>query len=159
MADAVAELARNVDAELVAVAGDVRAQMLILESLPTDVATVAVRIEAGAPEGIAADVVRLLSSKVAERVTAAAEEVRAGVANGVGSTDPAAVIDALGEGRVAKLLVHDDGGTTDDHAEADGRGGRLVDRAIAAALATDAEIIVVPNLAVMDGPIAATLRW
>jgi hypothetical protein len=36
---------------------------------------------------------------------------------------------------------------------------RLVDRAIAAAFATDAEIIVVPRLAMMDGPVAATLRW
>jgi len=34
-----------------------------------------------------------------------------------------------------------------------------VDRAVCAALATDAEILIVPNLAMLDGPLAALLRW
>lgn len=65
-------------------------------------------------------------------------------------------MDALRDGRVARLLVHDDGGPGDPAAT---DGARLVDRAIVAALASDAEILVVPQLAMMDGPVAATMRW
>jgi hypothetical protein len=155
VADAVAALAREVDAELVAVAGDIRAQMFILESLPADVADISVRIDAGSPTGIADEVVRLLSTKVAARVTAAAESVRAGLSGGSASTDPDVIMDALRDGRVARLLVHDDGGPGDPATD----GARLVDRAIVAALASDAEILVVPQLAMMDGPVAATMRW
>ena len=159
VADAVTTLAQSVDAQLVAVAGDIRAQMFILESLPADIADITVRIEAGSPEGIADEVVRLLSTIVAERVTAAAELVRAGENNNRASVDTNTIVDALRQGRVATLLVHDD--ATSEHA-ADPTwldGARLVDRAIATALATDAEILVVPHLAVMHGPLAATLRW
>lgn len=156
VADAVAAMAREVDAQLVAVAGDIRAQTFILESLPTDVAERAVRIEAGSPEGIAAEVVRLLSTIVAERVTAAAERVRAGLGTGMASTDMAEIVEALRAGRVDTLLVHDDN-QGDDAGWRD--GARAVDRAIAAALATGAEIVVVPSLAVMDGPLAALMRW
>ena len=159
VADAVAALARQVDAELVACRGDIRAQTFILDSLPADVADIAVRIDAGSPDGIADEVVRLLSTIVAERVTAAAEQVRAGLAAGTASTDTDTIIDALREGRVDTLLVHDDATAPDD---ADPRwpdGARLVDRAIVGALATDAEILVVPQLAMMDGPLAATMRW
>ena len=122
VADAVADLVRKVDAVLVAVSGDIRAQTFILESLP-------------------------------------AEEVRAGLANGTASTDSDAVMDALRDGRVARLLVHDDGTPGDQTAPTSSDGARLVDRAIDAALATDAEILVVPHLAMMDGPLAATMRW
>jgi hypothetical protein len=159
VAEAIAMLARKVDAALVAVAGDIRAQTFILESLPADIAQVAVRIEAGSPDGIAAEVVRLLASKVAERVTAAAEAVRAGIPTGTASTDSNVIMDALRDGRVARLLVHDDGTPGDQADPTSPDGTRLVDRAIVAALATDAEILVVPHLAMMDGPLAATMRW
>jgi hypothetical protein len=159
VADAVATLARKVDAELVAVSGDIRAQTFILESLPADIADISVKIEAGSPAGIANEVVRLLATKVGERVTAAAEIVRAGLPNGTASTDSNEIIEALREGRVARLLIHDDG-TPGDHAMPTWcDGARLVDRAIVAALATNAEIVVVPRLAMMDGPLAATMRW
>ena len=105
------------------------------------------------------EVVRLLSTKVAERVTAAADDVRAGLASGTASTDPTVIVDALNEGRVAKLLVHDDNTPGDQPDATRCEGARLVDRAIVAALATDAEILVVPQLAMMDGPVAATMRW
>ncbi len=158
VADAVATLARKVGAHLVAVAGDIRAQTFILESLPTDVADIAVRIDAGSPERIADEVVRLLSTMVAERVSAAAELVRAGLTSGTASIDSNTIINALREGRVDTLLVHDDATSThDDPTWLD--GARLIDRAIVAALATDAEIVVVPHLAMMDGPLAASMRW
>ncbi len=159
VADAVATLARTVDAELVAVAGDIRAQTFILESLPADIANMSVRIEAGSPSGIANEVVRLLATKVAERVTVAAELVRAGLPDGTASTDSNVIIEALRQGRVARLLVHDDGTPGDQATPTWCDGSRLVDRAIVAALATDAEILVVPHLAIMDGPLAATMRW
>ena len=51
---------------------------------------------------------------------------------------------ALVEGRVQTLLIHDDGsGQTDD--PTDQLEPRKADRAIAAALSTDAEIMVVPR--------------
>lgn len=159
VADAVATLARKVDAQLIAVAGDIRAQVFILESLPADIADITVRIDAGSPAGIADEVVRLLSTIVAERVTTAADLVRAGLNNDIASIDTNTIVAALRRGRADTLLVHDD--ATSGHA-ADPNwldGARLVDRAIVAALATDAEILVVPRLAMMHGPLAATLRW
>lgn len=164
VADAVATMARDVDARLIAVAGDVRAQNLVVESLPGDLADVTVRIEAGSPDGIADEVVRLLSTIVAERVTAAAERVRAGLAAGTASIETPTIVDALRPGRVDTLLVHDDGTAGRDTAADDVDaawldGARLVDRAIVAALATDAEILVVPNLAMLEGPLAAIMRW
>lgn len=167
VADAVAELASRVDAELVAVAGDVRAQNFVVEHLPRDVADITVKIESGSADGIADEVVRQLSTLVANRVTDEAERVRAGIDGGSAAVDAASVAAALTEGRVDTLLVNDaDTGEASDHAgetsdveESWLRGARLVDRAIAAALATDAEILVVPNLAVMDSPVAAVMRW
>jgi Bacterial archaeo-eukaryotic release factor family 2 len=159
VADAVEALDRKVDAQLIAVAGDIRAQTFILESLPTDVAAVTVKIEAGSPEGIADEVVRLLSTIVAERVTAAAELVRGGLSNGMASVDTDTIIDGLREGRVETLLVYDDGTSGHDADPTWLDGARLVDRAIAAALATDAEVLVVPHLAMLDGPLAALMRW
>jgi len=159
VADAVAIMARDVQAELIAVAGDVRAQGFVLDLLPADVAGVAVKIEAGSPAGIADEVVRLLSTIVAERVTAASELVRSRLSHGTAAIDAGEIIDALREGRVETLLVHDDGSDGDfvDPSWLD--GARLVDRAIVSALSTDAEILVVPNLAMLDGPLAAVLRW
>ena len=164
VADAVAELARRVDAQLVAVAGDVRAQTFVLESLPEDVAGVTVKIEAGSPDGIAAEVVRLLADITAREVTAAAERVRNGLAHGVSAVDVGEVLAALRDGRVETLLVHDDGAEqpalSGAEPGAEGlAGARTVDAAIAAALRTDAEVLVVPNLAFMTGPAAAILRW
>lgn len=159
VADSVAKMARHVQAQLVALAGDVRAQALVLDLLPTDVAATAVKIEAGSPTGIAHEVVRLLSTIVAERVTAAAELIRSRLTHGTATIEAVEVVEALREGRVETLLVHDDGSDGPD-VESEWRdGARLVDRAICAALATDAEILVVPNLAMLNGPLAAVLRW
>jgi hypothetical protein len=159
VADAVARLARTVDAELVAVAGDIRAQTFILGSLPVDIANMSVRVEAGSPSGVANEVVRLLATKIGDRVTAAADIVRAGLPNGTASTDSNVIIEALRQGRVARLLVHDDGTPGDQSVPTWCDGSRLVDRAIVAALATNAEILIVPHLTIMDGPLAATMRW
>lgn len=162
VADAVAGLARKVDARLIAVSGDVRAQTFVLDALPADMSDRAVKIEAGSPAGIAEEVVRLLSDQVAVHVVALADELRTGLANGQATTNPEATMGALVEGRVDTLLVHDDG-TPEPVLVGDQAGfpagARVVDAAIAAALRTDAAIVVVPRLAVLDGPVAALLRW
>jgi hypothetical protein len=156
--EAVTDLARQVDAQLIVVAGDIRAQTFMLESLPADLAGIAVRVDAGSAEGIAGEIVRTLSTIVAQRVTAAAELVRAGIGHGTASLESAVIADALRDGRVDTLLVHDDGGSGSDTAtEPDGT--RTIDRNIVAALSTDAEVLVVPHLAMMDEPFAAVMRW
>jgi hypothetical protein len=162
VADAVASLARDVDARLIAVAGDVRAQGIVIEALPDEVADRTVRIEEGSPEGIADHVVRLLSSQVAERSTELAEGVRAGLSSGLATVAVDEVLAAALEGRVDTLLVHDAGDDEPLIGEPLGEipaGVRVVDAAIVAALRTDAEVFVVPNLAMMEGPVAAILRW
>ena len=162
VADAVAVMARRVDARLIAISGDVRAQTFVLESLPADVSDIAVKIEGGSPEGIADEVVRLLTDQVASHVVELADRFRTANANGHATSDTTATLDALSEGRVDTLLVHDDGAaepTIGPDRRGFPAGARVVDAAIAAALRTDATVVVIPRLAVLDGPIGALLRW
>lgn len=155
VAETVAEMAMRVDAQLVAVAGDVRAQSLVIDDLPADVAPRVVALDAGDPAGIADEVVRELSTIVATEATELSRSLRAGCADGRATTDGDEVLRALTEGRVEVLAVHDDGS---DGPTVDG-GPRLVDAAIAGALRTDARIVVLPDVAVLDGPVAARFRW
>lgn len=160
--EAVADLAHRVDAQLIAVAGDVRAQGFVLEALPADLADRAVKIEAGSPDGVADEVVRLMADLAASRVTDLAERFRTARAAGRGAAGVDDVLTALAEGRVDTLLVHDDG--ADEPVIAPGsplgpEGARVVDAAIVGAIRTEAEVVVVPRLAVLDGPVAAILRW
>jgi hypothetical protein len=165
VADAVADMARRVDARLIAVAGDVRAQAFILDGLPADVVDLAVKIDAGSPEGIAAEVAESVAAIVAERVADAGEQVRAGLADGTASLDADAILDALAEGRVGTLLVE---AATDGDGRLPATGSAdpalvdradTVDRAIVAALATDAEILVASHLTMSGAPLAASMRW
>jgi hypothetical protein len=164
VAQQTATLARSVGAEVVFVAGEVRARSLLVDELDGvhDVPDV-VGLESGSPDTIADDVVRELSDRVARRVRDLAERVREAAGDGRATTDTAETLAALAEARVDTLLVHDDvdvhGETTDRVIAGLPAGARAVDVAIAAALVSDAEIVVVPKLAVMDGPLAATLRW
>jgi hypothetical protein len=161
VADAVAALARRIDASLVAVAGDVRAQTFVLGALPADVADRAVKIDAGSPQGIADEVVRLLSDQVAARIVALADQLRTDLANDRATLGTGATLRSLAQGRVDTLLVHDDGTAEPTVPSGLGlpEGARAVDASIAAALRTDAEVVVVPQLAVLEGPIAGRLRW
>ena len=109
VAAAVAAMSRDVDAHLVAVAGDVRAQTLVLAALPHDVARSAVKIDVGSAEGIAEEVVRLLSDVVARRVAGLADELRSALSANTGAVGVDDTLAALTEGRVRTLLVHDDG--------------------------------------------------
>ncbi|MEO8266111.1 MAG: Vms1/Ankzf1 family peptidyl-tRNA hydrolase [Ilumatobacteraceae bacterium] len=162
VAAAVASLARTVGAQLIAVAGDVRAQGFVLSALPADLVGVAVKIDEGSPDGISDQVVRLLSSQVASRIAELADRLRTGLATGLATTELDDVVSAAATGRVDTLLVCDDDldvPTTEHEVAGVPAGTRLVDAAIVAALRTDATIYVVPNLAVLDGPLAALYRW
>lgn len=164
VADAAADLARSVDAELIVVVGEVRARSLLVDELDGahDVPDV-VGLESGSPDAVADDVVRLLADRAARRITELVDQLRSALPEERATTDTEATLSALAEGRVETLLVHDD---ADDEAELTEReiagvpsGARTVDVAITVALRTDADVVVVPTLSVMDGPIAATLRW
>jgi len=92
-------------------------------------------------------------------VTTAAELVGAGLTSDIGSIDTKAIVGALREGRVDTLLVHDDEMSGHEAGPTWLDGVRLVDRAFVAALATDAEMFVDPNLAMMGGSLVAMMRW
>jgi hypothetical protein len=72
------------------------------------------------------------------------------------------MFDALSSGRVETLFVHEDGG---DQPEVIGSGTfespqrRRVDRAVAEALSTAANIVVIPNIGELSDGAAATPRW
>lgn len=162
VAEAITAVDEHVHAQMVFVAGDVRAQTLVIESLPHRVREHTVKIEAGSVDGIAEEVVRLVADHVAREIRDLAEQMKARLGTGTATIDSAEVVSALAEGRVEHLLVHDDGAddpVVDRDLGGVPAGARLVDAAILAAVRSDAEITVVPKLALLDGPIAALLRW
>lgn len=162
VAEAAARLARAVDARLIVVAGDIRAQGFVLAAMPSDLADIAVKIDEGSPDGIADHVRQLLSSMATAQSTELAERLRDGLVNSLASVDAHEVLEAAAEGRIDTLLVHDDDldkPTTARTIAGIPTGTRVIDAAIVMALRTDAEIFVVPNLAAMSGPIAAIFRW
>jgi len=162
VADTAAKLAGRIAADVVFVAGETRARHLVVESLAGVQDLHVVNIEAGDPDGIADAVVRSLSDRVASAVTALAEEVKNRLGTGTAASRTDDVLARLSEGRVDVLLVHDDGSDdpgTDDEIAGVPAGARVVDAAVVAALRSDARIVVVPNLAFMEGPLASLDRW
>ena len=162
----IVDLVDDHNAELVFVAGDVRARHLVRESLPERVRDQTTLIESGSPEGVADEVVRQLADHTARNARALAEQLAERQGTGTAATDAARVMAWLAEGRVEHLLVHDDGAdgpslgdATDGQPGDTDAGARLVDAAIAAALRSDAEITAIPRVAALDGPIAALARW
>lgn len=162
VATQIVEMADTHQPEMIFVAGDVRAQHLLLESLPERQRSLTTLIEAGSPDGVADEVVRLLADHVARGVREVIGQVEMRRDAGTASTDVADILACLDEGRVEHLLVHDDG--TDEEVttrEVAGvpAGARIVDAAIAGALRSDADITVIPRVAKLEGPIAALYRW
>ena len=158
----IVEVSRHHEPEMIFIAGDVRAQNMVLESLPERERDMTSLIAAGSPEGIADEVARMLSDHAARGVRDLVERLEQRVGTGTASTDVADILACLAEGRVEHLLVHDDGSedpvTTESHG-ATPAGARVVDAAIAAAIRTDADVTIVPRVAALDGPIAALYRW
>jgi len=156
VADAVHDVATAVDARLVLIAGPTRASTMLvslLESLDLPVHL----LEAGSVDGIADEIVRRVADVQASDTKAVLDEAKERIEHRAVSA--AHVTSALSKGRVRTLLVHDAGdeiGTTESDDIGD---ARLVDRCIAEALTTDAEIRVVPRVALLDDDVAAILRW
>lgn len=148
VADAARSLAQDVDARLVLVAGPTRAQSMVASLLDERLDTPIHRVDAGDADGIAREVVRYVADVVASDTKALLDEVAERIDRR--ATTASDVEAALAEGRVETLLVHEDADT--QHSE-------LIDRCIAGALRTDADVRVVPNVAILDRGAAALLRW
>lgn len=145
VADVIGQVAIDVDPMLIAVAGDVRARHLVLDALPPALASLAVEIGAGDADGIVDEVMRSLGDLHARMQLDVLDQLR----STGGVTDAAEVEIALSEGRVSTLVVTGD----PDHAAG-------VDQAVVGALATSADIVVVPSVreVATDG-LAAIPRW
>jgi hypothetical protein len=160
VAEVTAHLAARVQARLIAVAGNDRSQSLVLHDLPADLQPIAVRISAGAPDRITDEVDEHLRLLLDTEVSETAERIRAGLGTGLAGTDEQEILEALENGRVETLLVHDDGGDEPFAPAAEGtRPSRLVDVAIAAALRTDAAVVVAPTREVLGSVLGAVYRW
>ncbi len=160
--DAIVAMASDIHPVLIAVAGDVRAQQFVLDGLPTSLAHRAIKIEAGSPAGIADEVVKLAADHVAREFSDLADRLRATIATGTGVIGVPETLAALGEGRVEVLLLHDDPSdvaTIAERLHGAPAGSRAVDAAIFAGLVTNADIRLVPSLAMLDGGMGAILRW
>ncbi len=151
VAESAHQLAMNVDARLVAIAGPPRARSMVSSALGEHVHNHEYQIEqieAGDVDGIAEAVTRLTANVAATDAKQTIERAKDSMARHDFDGD---VLAALEAGRVHTLLVHDDGDTTADD--------RHVDACIAQALDTGAAICVVPNVdALIDG-VGAILRW
>jgi hypothetical protein len=162
VAQAIEELAREIDPALIAVAGEVRAVPLVVDALPTALADRVSLIEAGESEGVAEEVARHVADHVARVSVQLIEDVKNRESAGTATTATDATLEALEQGRVDTLLVNDDdadGPTLDEPRLGAEAGTRVVDAAIAAAMRTDADVRVIPNVADFEGPLAALLRW
>jgi hypothetical protein len=156
-ADDIAEsadgLARRVDARLVAVSGPARARSMVVESLDALVRNDEYSIESieqGDVDGIVDAVTRLTADIAASDTVATIQRAKKSTATAADFDGD--VLAALEAGRVDTLLVHDDADTT--------TSDRHVDRCIAGALATGADIVVVPSVTILDDDgVAAVLRW
>ncbi len=162
VATQIVHMAEQHQSEMIFISGDVRAQHLVFDALPERERGITSLIEAGSADGVADEVVRLLSDHVARGVRDLVERLKQRDGTGTASTDVDEILASLDEGRVEHLLVNDDGTddvvTTEEHG-ATPAGARVVDAAIVAALRTDADVTVIPRVAVLDGPIAALYRW
>ena len=154
VADAAAALAEQTGARVIAVVGPTRARSMVAAGVDERVPIRVEQIDAGDPEGAADEITRLTADVAANDVMRLIEAVRERVGTGTASTSADDIRQALTQGRVETLLVHDD-----ENAVIESSAARLVDWAIQRALATDAHVHVVPNVSVLDDGLAATLRW
>ena len=153
-ADATVALARRTDARLIAVVGPTRARSMVADAIAERSDIRVEQVRAGDADGAADEITRLTADVAASDTMRLIEAVREGVGTGRSSTSANHTRDALQQGRVQTLLVHDD-----EDAEFDPHEARLIDWAIRQALATDADVHVVPNVSLLDQGLAATLRW
>lgn len=145
----VAETARSlgdqVGAVLYAVAGEERAANLTVDALGEVPGASVVMIEAGTPDGIADETLTAVADLHARLRIEILDRLRG---SDTAVTEPDEVTAALERHQVEVLLVNDNGG-----------GDRRIDTAVASALATGADVIVMPGTPELDGGLAAINRW
>jgi hypothetical protein len=174
-AAATAQLAETVGADVIVVAGDIRARELLAERLPARWRDRVVPTEGGGGE--IDDATATAVAEVAARRAADALD-RFGAQQGAANGLPA-VVAALQKAQVETLLLVDDPSSTDrawigpepghlalDRAELEALGVERpeptrADAALVRALVgTDADLILVgPDEAPLDGGVGAVLRW
>jgi hypothetical protein len=183
VADEVAELARTIDAQFVAVAGDVRATAFLLDHLPDAIAAEVITVDGSRHDhaGVADEVDRIAADHVARRSVAILHDLADHIGTERGTTDIASVLQALRRHQVETLVVaigaaadrtertayvsgsdrsqvalgRDELVDADDDAvQAD-----LDDAAIAAALVTGADVVVVPATTRLVDGLGAMLRF
>ncbi len=153
VAGAVVDLADQVDARVILVAGPTRAQSMVAQSIADLTGTRVESVDAGDLDGITAEVLRFTADVAARDSKELIETTREAKGTGQAPTSTEQLLKALELGQVETLLVHD----PDD--DIFGPESRLIDRCIKLGLLTDSSIHVVPNVDVLDNGIAAILRW
>lgn len=184
VADAVSRLARQVDAQLVALTGDVRAVQLLQDALPKEVTALVEVMDGsrsvdGSPGVDSQQLNAALAAISAHDTTALLDKLAEEQGhNGRGAQGAKATAAALAMAQVQVLLVHDD--PTDartawfgpdptlvavtaeelrDLGVDEPQSGRLVDVFIRTALATGAGVRIVPEAGRVQEDVAAILRW
>lgn len=162
VADEVATAAREHHAEVVVVAGDVRATGFLTDHLPSDVSALTTVLDVGSPEAIAEATVRVCDDHVARQTLELVGRLGDLVPADKAVRGMDATLNALAASRVSTLLVHDD---ADDDRRAtrtvDGQRleGRCVDLAIHLALTHGAEVRMIPAVASVSEGFGGILRW
>ncbi len=182
VAEAVVEMARRVDAQFVAVAGDQRSVALLRHALPPEIEALVHEIRGsrqadGSADASAEDLVRLVASARAEVTAGMLRQIREQTStDGRAAVGPEAVVEALAMGRVETLLVKDDPDDTrtawygaepmhvaltradvEAMGDAEPAEARLLDVAVWAAIGSGAGVHLIPATT-YDG-LAALLRW
>ena len=184
VATATSDMAADVRPDVVLVGGDPRSVSLLMDALAPDLATRCVcvpgtRAADGGGDRTAREVARMVETEVARRTVAAIEEFRMHLGRADRAVEGAeATFDALRQGRVSALLIHDDPdddrrawfgeepntvGLSAERITGVGSGpirdGRLVDVALRAAIGTSATARLVPRRGGPAEGIGALLRW
>lgn len=183
VADEVAHLARAIDARFVAVAGDVRATAFLVEHLPDEIAEEVITVDGSRHDhaGVSDEVDRIAADHAARRSVDILHDLAERVGTERGTTDVASILQALRRHQVETLVVAT-GAAADDSertayvsgsdrsqvalgrdelvdASDDAVGADLDDAAIAAALVTGADVVVVPATTRLVDGLGAMLRF
>lgn len=183
VADAVDELIRRQPVRFVLVAGDVRARQIFSDKAPAAWADLVISIEEGGRaagadrEPVTRRTAELVAEHEARDIARAVEQIQAAGAHGLAVTGMPAVVEALRKGQVETLLLADPfdadatllvgGGPLElgvDQKDMDALGvhGQVVPAGsalVAAAVASAAGLVVVPQAALPDQSVAAVLRY
>lgn len=178
-ADALVRLVDVHHPRVILTAGDVRAIQLLRDAVPEQVRDIMQVIEGGrSVDGSSDELVRQVSSAVAEDTVAVLRQLRGHLGQGQATEGAEPVLDALRQSQVELLVFHDD--PDDDRTAWFGpdpgqvamtrqeladlgidqpRRARLTDVALLAALETGASVRVVPHAGGPADDLGALLRW